>query len=84
MQPNFAAACVLFALVLLAILRWHVALPISESAAPSQWPASGDPATEAAQKGRDRPGRSLWPIGLSAAVAVTAALRVALLFTLHA
>ena len=89
MQPNLAAAFVLFALVLFAILRWSVALPIAETGAPSAWPGTSEKrepgeASDVQQPETDRAPRRLWPIGLSAAVAVTAAVRVALLVTLRA
>ncbi len=83
MQPHLAAAFLFFAFVLLAILRWRSAMPIAESAEPAAWPGS-DEGDEEQRPGTERTERRLWPVGLSAAVAVTAALRVALLVTLHA
>jgi hypothetical protein len=87
MQPPFpslpgqAAAFVLVALMLIVVLRWRIAMPISESKEPAAWPGArkDQPQPEA-----ERAPRRLWPLGLSAAVAVTAAVRVALLVTLHA
>ena len=93
MQPNLAAAFVLFALVLLAVLRWRMAQPFAEDAGTvGGWPpARGKDQQEVAagpgdeeQPETDLKPRRMWPVGLSAAVAVTAILRVALLVTLHA
>lgn len=84
MQPNLAAVFVLFALMLLAILRWSVAMPLADGPAPARWPGTQKPDTEDEQPETDRAPRRLWTHALPAAVAVMAALRVALLFTLHA
>ena len=81
-QPNLLAASMLVALLLLAVLRWRIAMPIAEGGTPLPWPApSGD---EDQQPETDRSPPRQWPRGLSAAVALAAAVRVALLVTLHA
>ncbi len=79
-QPSQAAAFVLVALMLIAVLRWRIAMPIAEGKA-AAWPGAGE---DEQQPESDRARQSLWPLGLSAAVALTAVVRVALLVTLHA
>lgn len=81
MQPNVAAAVVLFALLLCAVLRWHASVPVTDATALPPWPTTG--------KGEDQPAeperapRRSWPVVLSTAVAIIALLRIALLVTLH-
>ena len=82
MQPNVAAAVVLFALLLCAVLRWHASVPVTDATEFLRWPTP--------RKGEDqlpepvRAARRSWPVGLSAAVALVALFRIALLVTLHA
>ncbi len=69
--------------MLFAILRWREAMPIVESPAAAAWPP-GTRDEEEQQPETDHAPRRSWTVRLSAAIALTAVVRVALLFTLHA
>lgn len=63
-------------------MRWSIAMPIAEGAPKAAWPGASDEEEQRRTQTHLEP-RALWPVGLSAAVVLTAAVRVALLVSLH-